>query len=116
LPAISFSKQFADAVESGAKRQTIRRKRKRPTKAGDTLHLYTGMRTKACQKLRKVTCRSVTNIVIHPGLIVMLNGRSLTWIEANELARGDGFGGLIEFHYFFDKRYGLPFEGVLIEW
>jgi len=31
MPAYNFKERFADAVESGAKLQTIRRRRKRPT-------------------------------------------------------------------------------------
>lgn len=48
MPALNFKAQFAPLVESGAKRRTIRafRKDKRDPKQGDTLYLYTGLRTK----------------------------------------------------------------------
>ena len=50
MVAYNFQKQFADAVERGEKRQTIRAPRRdgRHAKVGDKLQLYTGMRTKQC--------------------------------------------------------------------
>ena len=53
MPALNFRAEFADAVERGEKCQTIRAYRKdgRNPKPGDTLHLYTGMRTRACRRL-----------------------------------------------------------------
>jgi len=48
------SAQFADSVRSGAKRQTIRARGKRPPpKPGEIAHLYQGLRTK------HVTCGGV---------------------------------------------------------
>jgi len=64
MPAYNFKERFAADVESGKKRQTIRRKRKRPTKPGDVLYLYVGMRTKRCRKLREAPCESVVSILI----------------------------------------------------
>ena len=51
MPALNFKKQFAEKVETGEKRQTVRAKRKRAFVVGDKLYLYTGMRTKYCRKL-----------------------------------------------------------------
>lgn len=50
---INFKQQFAEMVESGEKRQTIRRERKghRQIGKGDHLKLYTGLRTKQCRLL-----------------------------------------------------------------
>ena len=44
MVAFNFSPEFADAVASGAKRQTIRKTAR--AKKGDMLQLYTGQRTK----------------------------------------------------------------------
>jgi hypothetical protein len=41
MPAYNFKSEFARAVELGTKRQTIRRRRKRPTKVG-----YNGLRAR----------------------------------------------------------------------
>jgi len=51
MPALNFQSRFADLVASGKKRQTIRPVRRHPIKAGDLLHLFTGMRTKRCKRL-----------------------------------------------------------------
>jgi hypothetical protein len=88
MPAYNFKRAFADAVRAGVgqafaarhpevrpKRQTIRKRRKRRTRAGETLYLYVGQRTKRCEKLGEATCRAVVPIVIHEGGAVDLGGR-----------------------------------------
>ena len=66
MPALNFKKQFADKVERGEKRQTIRALRAdgRNPQPGQTLFLYTGMRTKSCRKLGEAVCSSVEQIDI----------------------------------------------------
>ena len=61
MPLLGFKKQFAPLVEEGQKRQTIRAKRRdgRNPHAGETLFLYTGLRTKSCRKLGISGCKSV---------------------------------------------------------
>ncbi|MBX3736702.1 MAG: ASCH domain-containing protein [Candidatus Didemnitutus sp.] len=119
MPAYNFKGQFADAVESGRKPHTIRPRRKRPTRVGDTLYLYTGMRTKKCRLLRTATCRKVTPIAIYTSGcsgLVKLNGREMPHRELHRLAIADGFFGIPEFLDFFADNYGPNFEGELIEW
>ena len=118
MPAYNFQGRFAPYIESGRKRQTIRPKRKRPTRPGDTLYLFIGMRTKQCRKLGEAVCQDVTNIIIEPDMVITLGGRILGLIEANELARADGFVSLGEFYVFFEERYGVPHEVELelIKW
>jgi len=116
MPAYNFKAKFADAVESGRKRQTIRKRRKRPTRPGDRLYLYTGMRTKACRKLRENDCLSVEPMVIDVGS-VRLAGRRLTMVEVDQLSVADGFERADDFFEFFEQHYGLPFdEAELIKW
>ena len=117
MPAYNFHSRFAPAIESGDKRQTIRPRRKRPTRPGDTLYLYTGMRTKACRKLGEFTCTKVTPVDILQGA-VRLGGKCLGTALALEFARADGFEGLEDFYRFFGEHYGLPVIGKLevIEW
>lgn len=78
MALLNFQKQFADLIEAGTKRQTIRAARKYPIKVGDKLYLYTGLRTKYCRKLKTkfdkidekgktfVICKSVQDIIIEP--------------------------------------------------
>ena len=114
MPALNFQEQFVADVESGKKCQTIRAPRKRPFKVGDTLYLYTGMRTKGCRKLREVRCSRMAHISIYS------NCYEATGIDAaeslDEFAARDGFSSWVKMRDWFRQRYGLPFEGVLIEW
>lgn len=117
MPAYNFKKEFAPLVESGQKRQTIRQRRKRPTKVGDTLYLYTGMRTRDCRKLRETICINVKRIKITNNGVNL--GNQYLYIshkEEDELAKADGFESYSAFKYFFETHYSLPFIGVLIQW
>jgi hypothetical protein len=115
MPNLNFKSQFAPAVESGEKRQSIQPKRKIPIKPGDTLHLYTGMRTKQCRKLGRATCTKTRPIHIRTGRVI-LDGQNLTLFQIMRLAENDGFEKWKDFFGFFRKQYGLPFEGDLIQW
>ena len=115
MPAYNFKAEFALLVENGSKRQTIRKKRKRPTQVGDILYLYTGMRTKRCRSLGKAICLAADSISIGRDQII-LAGRELELTEAISLYRDDGFSCLAEFLGFFEELYGLPFEGILLKW
>ncbi len=117
MPALNFQAQFAPLVESGEKRQTIRAYRKdgRDPKAGDTLYLYTGMRTKACRKLGEAKCVSVQHIAFDESELLIDNFGH--WAhEADALARSDGFKAWPDMLAWFEKTHGLPFEGLLIRW
>jgi hypothetical protein len=119
MPALNFQARFASAVESGEKRQTIRKRRKdgRDPKPGDTLYLYTGMRTKACRKLGEAVCTRVQEVAF--GRMVM-GGQRGTWFQGpgylKSIAKRDGFETKEEMLDWFEKTHGLPFEGLLIRW
>jgi len=117
MGALNFQAQFAPLVESGEKRQTIRAYRKdgRDPKPGDTLYLYTGMRTKACRKLGEVECAEVENIAFDYDDLEVGN-RTLWSHEAQTLAESDGFETWPDMVAWFAKTHGLPFEGLLIRW
>ena|SRR3990172_1690956 len=115
MPAYNFKSRFAALVAQGRKRQTIRVGRLRPTKPGDKLKLYSGMRTKLCQLLAEGVCIEVTPIRITE-VFVYLDGRQLTYREMGDLARADGFGSIEEMVTFFSDTYGLPVEMELIKW
>jgi hypothetical protein len=116
-------------VESGEKRQTIRKIRKRGNpKKGDTLYCYQGLRTKNCQKVGEYTCKEVGPVSIFAGLLkddkgniealanpeVIVAGIKIRNIKS--FAKKDGFNSVGEFFNFFYERYGLPFHGILIKW
>ena len=117
MPAYNFQGRFADDVEVGRKRQTIRQKRKRRTKKGDPLYLFTGMRTPHCRKLRDTTCRRVRPIQIGKN-VIRVDGQSIKTnsAAAGRFARLDGFSGSAEMINWFRKTYGPRFYGVVIYW
>ena len=115
MPAINFKKQFAPMVEAGVKRQTIRPMRKNRFLCGDTLYLYTGMRTKQCHKLGETKCLHVHEVrMTESGM--KLDGVALAPSGIDQLARDDGFHGVEDFREFFRNQYGFPFHGQLIKW
>lgn len=104
MPLYGFQKQFAPMILNGSKPHTIRRKRKRPTKVGDVLYLYTGLRTKSCQFLLEDTCKKVVPVAIFPEIgQVRLNGRLLQLHELLHFAVQDGFANYMEFFKFFER-------------
>lgn len=119
MPAYNFQKQFVDMIYSGEKTQTIRRRRKRPTLAGETLKLYTGMRTKNCTLIFETQCLRVTPIEILPlAKAVVMNGNSLSEKELLDFVVKDGFDGVESFFNFF-MRYSyetLQDELEVIYW
>lgn len=119
---INFQPRFAAKIEDGSKPHTIRKKGKLRYKPGDTLHLYTGARTKNARPLyvlgkHPVHCIKVDDFKLDMFNDVHINGRRLTWGEVVVLAKRDGFDSVSEFTDFFDSRKdGLTFEGWIIYW
>ncbi|RBO54645.1 hypothetical protein DSD19_04515 [Rhodovulum sp. BSW8] len=126
MPALNFKKQFADDVAYGIKRQTVRAPRKdgrAHCKVGDTIKLFTGMRTKSCRLLGEARVTSIKTIWMD-GVSMKLNGEVLPScivdrdgpMTDNEFAKADGFEGFTEMANWFGEVHGLPFEGVVIRW
>ena len=123
MPALNFKEQFADKVESGKKSQTIRKPRKNPIEVGDTLYLYTGMRTKGCRKLGEAECIDWQTISLHRPRKVGDTTVYGLWeygfigdYNLDEIARDDGFDSGKEMLDFFDDLYGLPCRLKIIYW
>jgi len=119
MPVYNFKKEFADKVESGQKKQTIRMKRKRQTVCGDKLYLYTGMRTKNCRLLHNAICTRVESFVLWTDVAFSIDGvdfLSNVGTSGHKLAVEDGFKTWEDFVAFFKKQYGLPFYGEIISW
>ena len=126
MPLLGFKKRFAGMVEEGfkehpigrVKRQSIRAKRRdgRNPHPGETLFLYSGLRTKSVRKLGISPCKSVQEITIdRHGINVAgrwLNGGA----ERAQLAQDDGFESFLDMTAFFEHEHGLPFDGLLIKW
>ena len=121
MPLFNFQKQFAPAVESGEKRQTIRARRKNRPQVGQTAFLYTGTRTKACRKLGEHIIQGVHEIVIGSRGIIFSPNDATEYTESDAgmldyFAKEDGFENWKAMRDWFKETHGLPFEGDLIQW
>lgn len=127
MPTLNFQARFADSVESGAKRQTIRKLGKRRWKAGDIAYLHTGQRLKHGDPRKRFLGVSVITQVhefIIDGPTMYIDDIQLTQQQMIDLARDDGFGGkngeysssVMEMRLWFFKTHGFPFIGQLIKW
>ena len=117
---LNFKKEFASRVESGEKRQTIRRNRKdgRRPQPGDTAKLYTGLRTRDARLLRAAPVAECLAVRMHiDDGIIIVDGRKLEIDEATAFARADGFGCVGEMEQWFLKQYQTyDFEGYCVRW
>lgn len=118
MPAYNFQSRFADQVRCSLKNSTIRAHRKdgRRPKPGQTLYLYTGMRTKKCHLLRKPICRRVSAVRITRRGRIAVRGHWLRPAERMNLAAKDGFACSYDLVTWFKRNHSLPFSGLLIEW
>jgi hypothetical protein len=105
MPAYNFQKQFVPMILDRSKHHTVRPQRKRPTKPGDRLMLYTGMRTKECELIAISQCTSVVPIAFYPEpfIRVVLDGRALSDKEITMFAERDGFQNVNDFFEFFER-------------
>lgn len=121
MSVIMFQDRFAELVLSGAKRQTVRRVRKRPIKPGDSLSLrkWSGAAYRTKQiPLKEAVCVSVNNVRIDKGKIQVLcsSENPSRIVDLDSFAKADGFESWEDMVNWFDKTHGLPFEGILIRW
>ncbi|WP_395175771.1 hypothetical protein [Roseibium alexandrii] len=116
MVAYNFQAQFADDVEAGHKRQTIRANGKRlHANRGDKLQLYTGMRTKSCRKLRDAVCHDACPVIIEHDKAWTLGPCELH-TDLDGFAKRDGFASWKAMRDWFEKTHGLPFKGTMISW
>lgn len=112
----NFQLRFVPKIRRGEKTHTIRAERVYPDKPGDTMHLYTGLRTKKAELLMRVPCVKVEQIVITdtPLRRIVIEGILLDTDEEEAIARRDGFESFADMMEFWDGR--LPFRGHVYHW
>lgn len=116
MPALNYKREFADAVESGKKRQTIRAWRARPFRIGDMLSHYVDQRQPTARLLLHVECRMAIPIDVWP-VMCSFGGHDIIGEEAESFAKADGFESFDELAEWLRKSSGgLPFHGQLIMW
>jgi hypothetical protein len=115
----TFKPQFAQLVESGAKRQTIRPVPKTMPRPGDIFDArqWTGLPYRSKQrKLGEWPIVRVADVFIAEGwaLLDMKPVHEFSALDA--FARADGFGSWEQLTHWFRTTHGLPFSGILIQW
>jgi hypothetical protein len=123
MVAYSFKKQFAQPILAGTKVQTIRARRmgrSRHARPGDTLQLYTGLRTKHVKLLGTAICLSAEHITIDVfGAEVSTGGNVYAILNGlDDFARRDGFEDWQAMRLFWEENHsGVSlFEGTIIQW
>lgn len=108
-------------MRSGAKRHTIRGKRKRAWGEGDRLFLWIALRTKHRRFIGFTTVAMLEDCDIDLDtapfrLQIALDGRVLADDEADRFAQADGFPSMREMYEFWVENHEFPFEGDVIHW
>jgi hypothetical protein len=120
MVAYSFKSMFAPKILDGTKRQTIRADRKRHVRPGEELQLYTGMRTRQCRLIARVTCEELARVrLMFEDMLVFINGDvAFEPRDVDVFARRDGFEDWPSMRWFWQTEHGAinEFEGVLITW
>jgi len=121
----NFQPRFVPYVEEGSKTHTIRAARKTQDKAGNTVHLYTGLRRKGARLLLRAKCTRVQSITVTRDGDVIIDGTPLSADERDLFFWGDGFRpkdssqsnprGAFRMAMRFWKDQ-LPFTGHIIHW
>lgn len=120
MVAYSFRPQFVAPIVAGTKRQTIRAERKRHARVGETVQLYTGMRTQHCRAIGLAICEGVMPIHIDVGRArIEIAGRLLQPLHGlDDFARDDGFEDWQQMRRFWEEHHPRApmFVGMLIHW
>lgn len=117
----NFKRQFAQAVQDGTKRQTIRQNRadgKWPV-PGDIACCYTGLRTSKTELLRESLITSVRTVRIEcaGNGELFINGDPFTGHERAAFAQADGFKDWPSMLEFFKTQYKQDtFYGFCVTW
>lgn len=118
---LGFKKRFVEPINKGTKIHTFRGEPKRMPKPGETLHMYTGLRTKHCELIGKdKTLKSKQKLLIFfeadkPEIFV--DGKRLWWYEREEMYVNDGFADEADFiAYWNPEREEKQFEGIIFHW
>jgi hypothetical protein len=120
MVAYSCKRCFVDPIRSGRKPHTIRAERKRHARIGETVQLYTGMRTKSCMLIGTATCSDVQPITLDfEWRKVAIGPRTIDRPHQLEaFAQADGFDNWEGLVAFWRKEHGAiaRWSGVIIYW
>lgn len=113
-----FQPRFARLVETGKKRQTVRKTPKRMPKKGDTVSLreWTGKPYRSKQReLMEATLVNVHTVEIGDYELT-IDGQWMSAEKRDRFARADGFDDWEDLQCWFEETHELPFKGICLFW
>lgn len=115
MTVFSFKPEFVGKILAGEKQSTIRSTKR--CEVGDTMQLYTGLRTKKCKKLMDAICIGVAPIKISKAEIWKI-GKTEGNVRPSSLFfhEQEGFTNVQAMVDFFREEYGLPYRGWIHAW
>ena len=127
MVAYSFKPRFEMPILGLQKTGTIRAQgRRRHARPGETLQLYTGMRTKQCRLLARAVCCSVDRLRVwfdQPRVIIgelaheFAVGETNHCYDFDEFARADGFTGFDDMAAFWwDTHRAREVDDIWVRW
>ncbi len=110
---LGFDKRFIDPIRTGMKIHTLREDRLLRWKAGMTIHMATGIRTKNYKCFNETLCRGTQKMQMLLDAMpeIYVDGRKLKHSEIELLAKNDGFYELADFVAWFSKNKYLREAG-----
>lgn len=121
MVAYSFKREFAQPITERVKRQTVRADRKRHARVGETLQLYTGMRTRSCRLIGLAVCVGVGEVRLdfQAESVSLWTGVILrSPVDLAAYAARDGFMSWDAMRQFWAAEHPQTpvFTGVQVEW
>lgn len=120
--SVNFYPKEVAAIEGGLRRQVIRMKRRDSAvpERGDTVQLWTGLRTAGARLIRSETVERGFRVRMDfTENIVIVDGHELSRDEKTALAKGEGFENWLDMRDAFAEKAGSAhalFEGYGIRW
>ena len=110
---LGFDKRFIDPIRTGMKIHTLREDRLLRWKAGMTIQMATGIRTKQYKCFNETLCRGIQKVQILLDSMpqIWVDGKYLQNKEIELLAKNDGFYELSDFVTWFSKSKYLRDAG-----
>lgn len=118
MMVLSFQQRFVAAIQSGAKRQTVRsRRRRHPLEPGQlvSLRYWSGVPYRSPQtEIGTARLLSVDDVIIDRSNVIVGGAKV---ISLSEFAIADGFASATDLEaWFAENGDELPFRGILIKW
>jgi hypothetical protein len=121
----NFQQRFVGLIADGRKTQTVRLPRPprhRHARPGDTLQIYTNLRTSGATKIIPeamcISAEPITLVLNRGGIIDGIEIAGHAVADLDSFAGRDGFRDISDMSAFFNANYGpvREFQGVLIRW